>query len=150
MGRVLRKSKLDEIPQLWNVVKGEMSLVGPRPDVPEIVDTYTPEMLHIFEVRPGITSVASLDLSNEEELLALAPEPDDFYIEVVVPAKVLAAMRHVDDRSVRSYFGVILATCRKLILQILGVASEGRLTAQLRSALAAGDRAPSEGAGPVG
>lgn len=95
VGRILRKTKLDELPQLWNVLRGDMSLVGPRPDVPEIIATYTPEMRHILNIRPGITSIASLHLRHEEELLSLAADPNTFYIQTVVPAKVNLAMEHV-------------------------------------------------------
>jgi lipopolysaccharide/colanic/teichoic acid biosynthesis glycosyltransferase len=99
VGRFLRKTKLDELPQLWNVVRGDMSLVGPRPDVPEIVATYTPEMRRIFEVLPGMTSQASLYLRDEEQLLSLTETPDDLYVSVLVPAKVDLAMEHVQRQS---------------------------------------------------
>jgi lipopolysaccharide/colanic/teichoic acid biosynthesis glycosyltransferase len=98
-GRKLRRLKLDELPQLFNVLKGEMSLVGPRPDVPEIVEKYTPEMKKIFAVLPGLTSAATLHLRDEECLLANVSDPDRFYEEVLVPLKVKLAMEHVDRRS---------------------------------------------------
>ena len=99
VGRKLRRLKLDELPQLFNVLKGEMSLVGPRPDVPEIVEEYTPEMKKIFAVLPGLTSAATLHLRDEERLLANVSDPDRFYEEVLVPLKVKLAMEHVDRRS---------------------------------------------------
>ena len=99
LGRFLRKTKLDELPQFWNVLKGEMSLVGPRPDVPEVVDTYTQEMRRILDIKPGITSIASLYLRREEELLAKVKDPEKAYLNIVVPAKVDLAMIHVDKRS---------------------------------------------------
>jgi lipopolysaccharide/colanic/teichoic acid biosynthesis glycosyltransferase len=99
VGRFLRKTKLDELPQLFNVLKGDMSFVGPRPDVPEITAKYTPEMRKIFTVRPGITSVATLHFRHEEEILARVAEPDRFYEEVVVPLKVELAMEHVNKNS---------------------------------------------------
>jgi len=99
IGRILRKTKLDELPQLINVFKGDMSLVGPRPDVPEIVKNYTTEMRRIFQVRPGITSVATLHLRHEEDILARIPEPDTFYEKVLVPLKVNLAMEHVERNS---------------------------------------------------
>jgi len=98
-GRFLRLTKLDELPQLWNVLKGDMSFVGPRPDVPEIVETYAPEMKNIFKIKPGITSVASLYLRDEEALLCLASNPDLAYEKVVVPEKVKLAMQHVEKNS---------------------------------------------------
>jgi lipopolysaccharide/colanic/teichoic acid biosynthesis glycosyltransferase len=95
VGGILRKTKLDELPQLFNVLKGDMSFVGPRPDVPEITAKYTPQMKQIFLIRPGITSVATLHFRHEEEILAKVPDPDKFYDEVVVPLKVELAMEHV-------------------------------------------------------
>ena len=110
VGRILRKTKLDELPQLWNVLKGDMSFVGPRPDVPEIVNNYTNAMKRVLEVRPGITSNASLHFRNEEELLSLAKEPDKAYEEIFVPAKVELAMEHVYRRSFLFDFGVLILT----------------------------------------
>jgi len=94
IGRVLRKTKLDELPQLFNVLKGDMNFVGPRPDVPEITDKYTPQMMRVFDVRPGITSLATLHFRHEEDILAKVDNPDQFYDEVVVPLKVELAMEH--------------------------------------------------------
>lgn len=110
VGRILRKTKLDELPQLWNVLKGDMSFVGPRPDVQEIINNYTAEMKRILEVRPGITSNASLHLRNEEELLSLAKEPDKAYEEIFAPAKVGLAMEHVHRKSFIFDLGILLKT----------------------------------------
>jgi len=99
VGRKLRSIKLDELPQLINVIRGDMSLVGPRPDVPEIFEKYTPEMKRIFTILPGLTSAATLHLRDEECLLANVSDPDRFYEEVLVPLKVKLAMEHVDRRS---------------------------------------------------
>jgi lipopolysaccharide/colanic/teichoic acid biosynthesis glycosyltransferase len=99
VGRKLRSIKLDELPQLINVIRGDMSLVGPRPDVPEIVEKYTPEMRIIFDVLPGITSVATLHLRDEEHLLAHVLNPDKFYEDVLVPLKIKIAMEHVERKS---------------------------------------------------
>lgn len=98
-GRILRKTKLDELPQLLNVFRGDMSLVGPRPEVLEIVQNYSPEMRRIFAVSPGITSVASLHLRNEEDILARMEDADQFYEDVLVPLKVTLAMEHLDRNS---------------------------------------------------
>lgn len=135
-GRFLRRTKIDELPQLFNVVRGEMALVGPRPDVPEIVNGYSAEMLRVLEVRPGLTSLASLDLADEEALLAMAPDPHAFYVETVVPAKVAVAMRHVDDRSLALEAIVIARTAWKLVRRLFGTVPEGRLTRSLRAELA--------------
>ncbi len=110
IGKVLRKTKLDELPQLWNVLKGDMSFVGPRPDVPEIVNNYTREMKKILDVRPGITSNASLYLKNEEDLLSLAIDHDSVYEEIFVPAKINLAMEHVNRRSFLFDFCILLKT----------------------------------------
>lgn len=110
IGRILRKTKLDELPQLFNVLKGDMSFVGPRPDVPEITDKYTPEMKRVFEVRPGITSLATLHFRHEEEILAKVDNPDQFYDDVVVPLKVELAMEHARKNSFFFDFSVLLKT----------------------------------------
>jgi len=99
IGRFLRKTKSDELPQLINVLKGDMSLVGPRPDVPEIIQSYTPEMKKIFKIRPGITSVATLHLRDEEAILTKVNNPDEFYEKIIIPLKVNLAMQHVDKNS---------------------------------------------------
>jgi lipopolysaccharide/colanic/teichoic acid biosynthesis glycosyltransferase len=88
LGAIMRKYKLDELPGLWNVLKGEMSLVGPRPDVPGYADKLTGEDRRILELRPGITGPASMKYSNEEELLALQPDPVKYNNEVIYPDKV--------------------------------------------------------------
>ena len=110
IGRILRKTKLDELPQLFNVFKGDMSFVGPRPDVPEIIAKYTPAMKLIFSVRPGITSVATLHFRHEEEILAKVPDPDKFYDDVVVPLKVELAMEHVRRNSFWFDLTILLET----------------------------------------
>ncbi len=110
IGKILRKTKLDELPQLWNVLKGDMSFVGPRPDVPEIINNYTDEMKRILDIRPGITSNASLYLKNEEDLLSLAVDHDSAYEEIFVPAKVKLAMEHVNKKSFLFDFVILLKT----------------------------------------
>lgn len=115
IGRILRKTKLDELPQLWNVLKGDMSFVGPRPDVPEIVNKYNKNMKKILEVRPGITSNATLHLRNEEDLLSLAEDPDKAYDEIFVPAKVRLAMEHINRKSFFFDFSILIKTLWVLI-----------------------------------
>ena len=114
IGRFLRRTKLDELPQLWNVLTGEMSLVGPRPEVPEIVANYTPAMRRILEVRPGITSIASLHLRDEEDFLAAFDNPDQLYSDIIAPFKGALAMAHVDQQSL--WFDLMI-----LIMTIYGV-----------------------------
>ncbi|MFY8117841.1 MAG: sugar transferase [Roseateles sp.] len=110
-GRVLRASKLDELPQLWDVLRGAMSLVGPRPEVPRYVALYPPQLREIvLSVRPGITDPASLSFRNESELLAAAADPEREYVEVVMPTKLRLAAAYVRRATLRSDLRVILAT----------------------------------------
>jgi lipopolysaccharide/colanic/teichoic acid biosynthesis glycosyltransferase len=88
IGRLLRKTKLDELPQLWNVVRGDMSLVGPRPEVPRYVERYTEEQRQILGLKPGITDLASLEFSNEEEILSAASNVEEYYVGYCVPRKI--------------------------------------------------------------
>lgn len=110
IGKILRKTKVDELPQLFNVLKGDMSFVGPRPDVPEIINTYTSEMRRILNVRPGITGNATLYLRNEENLLSLAKDPDKAYEEIFVPAKVKLSLEHVNRKSFWFDFSILMKT----------------------------------------
>lgn len=98
-GYFIRKYKLDELPQLINVLIGDMSLVGPRPEVRKYVDMYTPEQLHVLDVRPGITSLASIRYRNENELLDRVEDPDRCYVEEVMPDKLRIDLEYVADRS---------------------------------------------------
>ena len=95
VGRLLRKSKLDELPQLLNVLLGDMSLVGPRPEVPRYVDEFREQFAEILTVRPGLTDLASLKFIDEAELLAKAPDPERAYREVVLPEKLALAREYV-------------------------------------------------------
>lgn len=93
-GRVLRRYKLDELPQLWNVVRGDMALVGPRPEAPEYVDANDPVWRAVLRERPGITGLATLIYRNEEEMLAGAGDPDRYYRKVLLPAKLALDLRY--------------------------------------------------------
>ena len=110
-GRFIRRSKIDELPQLWDVLRGEMSLVGPRPEVPRYVAMYPPELREIvLSVRPGITDPASLAFRNESELLAAAADPEREYVEVVMPAKLRLSAACVQRSSLLGELRLILAT----------------------------------------
>lgn len=98
-GYFIRKYKLDEFPQLINVFVGDMSLVGPRPEVRKYVDMYTPEQMHVLDVRPGVTSLASIRYRNENELLDKAEDPDQFYIDVVMQDKLTIDLEYVRNAS---------------------------------------------------
>lgn len=98
-GYFIRKYKLDEFPQLINVFLGDMSLVGPRPEVRKYVDLYTAEQMRVLSVRPGITSLASIRYRNENELLEKADNPDQYYIDVVMQDKLAIDLEYVDKVS---------------------------------------------------
>ncbi|MFA5205792.1 MAG: sugar transferase [Lentisphaeria bacterium] len=110
VGRLLRRYKLDELPQLWNVAVGEMSLVGPRPEVAKYVALYTMEQRRVLAVRPGITDPAALAYRHEEALLAQAAEPEQFYIGEVMPAKLRINLDYINRRSFWRDLGVLLRT----------------------------------------
>ncbi|MBL8011655.1 MAG: sugar transferase [Flavobacteriales bacterium] len=112
VGHFLRRTKLDELPQLWNVLKGDMSVVGPRPEVPRYVALYTPEQQVVLSVRPGITGMASLDYVDENELLARSDDPERTYVEEVMPAKLALDLRYVRERSFALDLRIIAATLR--------------------------------------
>ncbi|HXG23605.1 MAG TPA: sugar transferase [Chthonomonadales bacterium] len=99
MGRWLRRWKLDELPQLLNVLRGEMSLVGPRPEVPEYVQLYTEEQRQVLNVRPGITGVTQLEFRHEEELLAGQEDVEAYYRQTILPAKLRLDLRYVRERT---------------------------------------------------
>lgn len=110
-GRWLRASKVDELPQLWDVLRGAMSMVGPRPEVPRYVAMYPAELREVvLSVRPGITDPASLSFRNESELLARAEDPEREYVEVVMPMKLRLAADYVRNASLGGDIRLILAT----------------------------------------
>lgn len=110
VGRVLRKTKLDELPQLWNVLKGDMSFVGPRPEVREYTDLYTPEQRQVLMVRPGITGLASIRYRNENELLTASSDPNRTYIDEVMPAKLALDLKYIPCACVSYDIKLILET----------------------------------------
>ena len=110
VGYILRKYKLDELPQLWNVLIGEMSIVGPRPEVKRYVDLYSAQQREILRVRPGITDFASIAYRNENELLAEQADPERYYIEHIMPAKIEINRVFIDSPTVGNYFKAIFNT----------------------------------------
>ncbi|MCG5532994.1 sugar transferase [Halorhodospira sp. 9621] len=110
IGRLLRRYKLDELPQLVNVLRGEMSLIGPRPEVPEYVALYTEDQRRVLEDRPGITDPASVAFADEEQRLAEAEDPEQFYREVILPEKLHLYLAYRGRRSWRSDLGLLLRT----------------------------------------
>ena len=115
IGYFLRKYKLDELPQLWNVLKGDMSIVGPRPEVKRYVDLYTDEQRKVLTVRPGITDHASIRYINENEILCRADDPERVYIEQIMPDKIKLNMVYIEHHTLREYLRVILLTIKSLL-----------------------------------
>ncbi|MDB4356111.1 sugar transferase [Akkermansiaceae bacterium] len=110
VGKLLRKSKLDELPQLWNVLKGEMSLVGPRPEIRKWVEAYPNHWQEVLTVRPGITDPASIRFRNEEALLTEASDPEAEYREVILPQKLVLYKEYVADASLFGDIALIFKT----------------------------------------
>jgi lipopolysaccharide/colanic/teichoic acid biosynthesis glycosyltransferase len=110
VGRILRRTKLDELPQLWNVLRGDMSFVGPRPEVPRYVAFYTPEQREILKLKPGITDLATLEFRNEEELLRHAADVERFYIDCCIPRKIELNLLYTERANVWQDTLIILQT----------------------------------------
>ena len=110
MGRILRKTKLDELAQLINVFIGEMSFVGPRPEVPKYVNMYTPYQRQVLLVRPGITDYASIAYRNENDMLEGAQDPERMYIDVIMPDKIELNMKYLREISLAADIRLILST----------------------------------------
>jgi lipopolysaccharide/colanic/teichoic acid biosynthesis glycosyltransferase len=114
IGRILRELKLDELPQLWNVLKGEMSLVGPRPELPSYVAQYTFEQLRVLSARPGITDIASIRYRHEEKMLERSAHPEDFYRNVILPHKLALNLDYIERMSFSLDLRLILQTLRAI------------------------------------
>lgn len=117
MGRILRKTKIDELPQLWNVLKGDMSLVGPRPELKKYVDLYSPAEREVLNLRPGITDPASFALFDESELLARSGDPEAYYRQVLMPEKIRVNIEYARRAGFVSDLLLIFAT----VVRIVGV-----------------------------
>ena len=115
IGGFLRKYKLDELPQLINVFKGDMSLVGPRPEVPRYVEMYNEEQRKVLDVKPGITDLASIRSRDENELLGTAEDPDDMYINTIMPDKLALNLEYINKSNVFFDVYIILKTIVKCI-----------------------------------
>ena len=114
-GKILRKSKLDELPQLFNVLKGDMSFVGPRPEVKKWVDSYPSRWAAIMTVKPGITDNAAILFRNEETLLAQAPDPELYYKEIILPKKLTIYSEYTTNHSVTGDIKIIFRTILSII-----------------------------------
>jgi lipopolysaccharide/colanic/teichoic acid biosynthesis glycosyltransferase len=115
IGYYLRKYKLDELPQLFNVLFGTMSLVGPRPEVRKYVDLYNNEQQKVLSVRPGITDFASLEFINENDLLAKSANPEQTYINDIMPAKLTLNAKYIEQHDLLVDFKIIVNTILKIV-----------------------------------
>ncbi|MBC7864041.1 MAG: sugar transferase [Bacteroidia bacterium] len=113
-GLFIRKYKLDELPQLLNVLIGDMSLVGPRPEVKKYTDLYNETQKKVLSVKPGITDYASIEYINENEILGKAVNPEETYIEEIMPAKLLLNLRYINEQGFSTDFKIILRTIGKI------------------------------------
>jgi lipopolysaccharide/colanic/teichoic acid biosynthesis glycosyltransferase len=114
VGYFIRKYKLDELAQLINVLKGDMSLVGPRPEVKKYVDLYNDEQKKVLLVKPGITDYASIEYFNESKLLENSPDPEKTYIEEIMPHKLKLNLKYIEDQSLLTDLKIILKTIFKI------------------------------------
>ncbi len=114
-GYFIRKYKLDELPQLINVLVGDMSLVGPRPEVRKYVELYTDEQQKVLSVKPGITDYASIEYMDENEILGKSSDPEKTYIEEIMPEKIKYNMKYIQNKNVSEYFKIIFLTLLKIV-----------------------------------
>lgn len=117
LGKILRKTKLDEVPQLINVLKGDMSLVGPRPEVKKWTAVYPEQWAIVHQVQPGITDNASIEFRNEEELLAQSSNPEETYRNVILPRKLELYINYVHHHSFSGDLMIIIRTIQSVILK---------------------------------
>ena len=115
IGYYLRKSKMDEMPQLWNILMGEMSVVGPRPEVPKYVAMYNENQRRVLSVRPGLTDYASIKYVKENEILEKSSNPEQTYIEEIMPEKLNLNLQYIDERSILVDLKIILNTAKAII-----------------------------------
>jgi lipopolysaccharide/colanic/teichoic acid biosynthesis glycosyltransferase len=115
IGYYLRKYKLDELPQLFNVLLGQMSIVGPRPEVRKYVNLYNENQINILSIRPGITDWASILFRNENDLLERSQSPEDFYINHIIPEKIRLNQIFVQNYTLKEYITIIFVTAIKIV-----------------------------------
>lgn len=114
IGYTLRRYKLDELPQLWNILVGEMSVVGPRPEVPKYVAMYSPEQRKVLNVRPGLTDYASIKYVNENEVLEKSSDPEKTYIEEIMPEKLELNLKYIEKQSLITDIKILLDTVKAI------------------------------------
>mgnify|MGYP003688810255 CR=1 FL=1 len=115
VGKFIRKFKIDEVPQLINILKGDMSVVGPRPEVPKYVNMYSEEQLKVLSVLPGLTDYASIEYLDEQKILGASEDPDKAYIEEVMPAKLKLNLKYIADRGFWLDIKLVFRTVGKII-----------------------------------
>ncbi len=115
IGHFLRRSNLDELPQLINVLKGEMSIVGPRPEVPKYVELYTEEQRKVLSVKPGMTDYASIEFRNEDDMLASSSNPEEYYINELMPKKLTRNLEYINNQSLLLDIKLILETLKRIV-----------------------------------
>ena len=114
IGKFIRKYKIDEFPQLLNIIKGDMSIVGPRPEVPKYVELYSDEQQEVLSVLPGLTDYATLAYIDEQKILGQADDPEKAYVETVMPAKLALNLKYVEERSFWTDLKIIFKTIAKI------------------------------------
>ncbi len=114
-GKFLRKWKLDELPQLWNVLKGDMSMVGPRPELRKYVNYYTLSEMDILNIKPGITDMASLKYRDESAILGAQTDPEIYYIKEILPAKIKLNKIYFEKKNLSNYFRILFNTILSII-----------------------------------
>ena len=118
IGYFLRKTKWDELPQLLNILKGDMSIVGPRPEVRKYVDLYTPEQMRVLEVLPGLTDYASIAYMNENAILEKSDSPEQTYINKIMPVKLQLNFKYIDNQSFMVDMKIIAKTIRRIVVKV--------------------------------
>ena len=116
-GAFLRKYKIDEFPQFLNVLKGEMSIVGPRPEVRKYVEMYTPEQMRVLSVRPGLTDYASIRYVNENAILADSENPEETYIHEIMPDKLVLNLQYIDEQSIWVDIKIMFMTLKAIVVR---------------------------------
>ena len=115
IGKILRKKKIDELPQLFNVLKGDMSLVGPRPEVPEYVELFRKDYEKILKIKPGITDFATIEFRDEEDVLKKYSDPEDGYVKEVLPRKIELYKRYINEMSFSTDMKLIFKTLWRIV-----------------------------------
>jgi len=117
VGYFLRKTKLDELPQLINILKRDMSIVGPRPEVRKYVDLYTKEQMYVLQVLPGLTDYACIEYMNENAILEKSDNPEQMYINEIIPAKLQLNFKYIENQSLWEDFKIIVKTIRRILVR---------------------------------